>query len=146
MTLEHIQDKSPLYFIFFGRSSRFFTLHGVRSQNAKNNRHNSFKIIPSGFCKWKQIEISGGKNSCWREQNFHFASLSPPSWLYFPSSHKELLKDKEKSWQANTRLPHLGEKPNCSLAVFLVFYMSLSKILLVLFMYCYYQSLTDLGI
>lgn len=142
MTLEHIQDQSAFNFIIFGISSRSFTLHGVRLQNAKKNRHNSFKIIPSGFCKWKQIEISGEKKSRWREQNFHFAPLWPPSWINFPSFHTDLLKDKERSWQGNTQLPHLGEKLNSTL---ITFYMSLPKILFALFLYFYYQRLPDLA-
>lgn len=149
MTLENIQDQSPFNFIIFGTSSRSFTLHGVRSRNAKNNRHNSFKIIPSGFCKQNQIEISGGKKkSHWREQNFHFAPLSPPCWTYLhPLSHKELLKDKERSWQGNTQITSARWKTELLIGhLFPILYEPSQDFLLVLFMYCYYQRLPHLAI
>lgn len=142
MTLEHIQDQSPFDFITFGTSSRSFALHGVRSQNAKNNRHNSFKIIPSGFSKRKTDWNIWTKGAA--EENKIFTLLLCHHQVESTFLHlKDLLKSKEKSWQVNTQPPQPGEKQNSSLVIFLMFYVSLPKILLVPFMYFYYQRLPD---
>lgn len=96
MILEHIQDQSPFNFIISGTSSRSFTLHGVRSRNAKINRHNSFKIIPSGFCKWKQIEISEKNKKLLKRAKFSLCSSLTKLNLLPPTSQRSFTRKGKK--------------------------------------------------
>lgn len=83
------------------------------------------------FPNEKQTEISEQKELLKRTKFSLCFSLTIKFNLL--SHHlKDLLKSQERSWQVNTQLPQPGEKQDSSLVIFLIFYMSLLKILLVL--------------